>query len=73
MHSCYLLTLSCVSVSVEDILDEVSGLTVHSPDQRLEEGPRLILQNTRGHQEEKTCMETGQKVGYGQQKRVFDM
>ncbi|KAG7999728.1 T-lymphoma invasion and metastasis-inducing protein 1, partial [Nibea albiflora] len=45
----------------EDILDEVSGLTVNSPDESLEEGPRLILQSPRGHQEDKTCTGTGQK------------
>ncbi|TMS13717.1 T-lymphoma invasion and metastasis-inducing protein 1, partial [Larimichthys crocea] len=49
------------SQSQEDILDEVSGLTVTSPDESLEEGPRLILQSPRGHQEDKTCTGTGQK------------
>ncbi|XP_056267365.1 rho guanine nucleotide exchange factor TIAM1-like isoform X2 [Pseudoliparis swirei] len=45
------------SQSQEDILDEVSGLTVESP----EDGSRLTLQSPRGHQEEQTCTATGQK------------
>ncbi|GLD71048.1 T-lymphoma invasion and metastasis-inducing protein 1-like protein [Lates japonicus] len=49
------------SQSQEDILDEVSGLTVESPDDTLEEGPRLTLQNPGDHQEDKTCAGTGQK------------
>lgn len=60
-------------LSLEDILDEVSGLTVTSPDESLEEGPRLTLQSTRGHQEDKTCMGTGQKVGYVMQSHSFDV
>ncbi|KAM9847215.1 rho guanine nucleotide exchange factor TIAM1-like [Aulostomus maculatus] len=39
------------SQSQEDILDEVSGLTVESPDDSLEEGHRLTSQSTRDHQE----------------------
>lgn len=54
-------------VSLEDILDEVSGLTVNSPDASLEEGPQPILQSPRGQQEDKTCMGTGQRVGCGKQ------
>ncbi|XP_041807857.1 T-lymphoma invasion and metastasis-inducing protein 1-like isoform X1 [Chelmon rostratus] len=49
------------SQSQEDILDDVSGLTVNSPDDSLEEGPRLILQSPGGHQEDKTCTGTGQR------------
>ncbi|XP_035522910.1 T-lymphoma invasion and metastasis-inducing protein 1 [Morone saxatilis] len=49
------------SQSQEDILDEVSGLTVNSPDESLEEGPLLSLQSPGGHQEDKTYMGTGQK------------
>ncbi|XP_034405445.1 T-lymphoma invasion and metastasis-inducing protein 1-like isoform X2 [Cyclopterus lumpus] len=49
------------SQSQEDILDEVSGLTVESPEESLEEGSLLTLQSPRGHQEDKTCMGTGQK------------
>lgn len=60
-------------VSVEDILDEVSGLTVNTPDDSLEEGPQLILQSPAGHQEDKTCMGTGQRVGYSMQIHSFSM
>ncbi|XP_071361970.1 rho guanine nucleotide exchange factor TIAM1 isoform X2 [Trachinotus anak] len=49
------------SQSQEDILDEVSGLTVESPNDSLEEGPRLTLQSPGDHQEDKTCTGTGQK------------
>uniref|UniRef100_A0A3Q3VYF4 Uncharacterized protein n=1 Tax=Mola mola TaxID=94237 RepID=A0A3Q3VYF4_MOLML len=42
------------SQSHEDILDEVSGLTVNSPDESLEEGPRLVLQSPGGLQEDKS-------------------
>ncbi|XP_044077284.1 rho guanine nucleotide exchange factor TIAM1-like isoform X2 [Siniperca chuatsi] len=49
------------SQSQEDILDEESGLTVNSPDESLEEGSQLTLQSPGGHQEDKTCMGTGQK------------
>ncbi|XP_018546663.1 rho guanine nucleotide exchange factor TIAM1 isoform X1 [Lates calcarifer] len=49
------------SQSQEDILDEVSGLTVESPDDTLEEAPRLTLQSPGDHQEDKTCAGTGQK------------
>ncbi|KAM3601111.1 uncharacterized protein V6R79_007783 [Siganus canaliculatus] len=49
------------SQSQEDILDEVSGLTVNSADDSLEEGPRLILQSPGGHQEDRTCVGAGQK------------
>ncbi|XP_075958443.1 rho guanine nucleotide exchange factor TIAM1 [Anarhichas minor] len=49
------------SQSQEDILDEVSGLTVESPDQSLVEGSRRTLQSPGDHQEDKTCMGTGQK------------
>ncbi|XP_019952842.2 rho guanine nucleotide exchange factor TIAM1 isoform X1 [Paralichthys olivaceus] len=49
------------SQSQEDILDEVSGLTVESPDESLEEGPQLTLQSPRDNQEDKTCTGAGQK------------
>uniref|UniRef100_A0A3B4UG40 TIAM Rac1 associated GEF 1 n=1 Tax=Seriola dumerili TaxID=41447 RepID=A0A3B4UG40_SERDU len=49
------------SQSQEDILDEVSGLTVESPDESLEEGPRLTPQSPGDPQEDKTCTGTGQK------------
>ncbi|KAM9348065.1 rho guanine nucleotide exchange factor TIAM1-like [Symphorus nematophorus] len=49
------------SQNQEDILDEVSGLTVNSVDESLEEGPRLILQSPGGHQEDKACIGTSQK------------
>ncbi|XP_030293281.1 T-lymphoma invasion and metastasis-inducing protein 1 isoform X2 [Sparus aurata] len=45
----------------EDILDDVSGLTVNSPDESMEEGHRVILQSPGGHLEDKTCVGTGQK------------
>ncbi|KAM3868568.1 rho guanine nucleotide exchange factor TIAM1-like [Diretmus argenteus] len=45
------------SQSQEDILDEVSGLTVDSPDESLEEAP----QSPGGYLEDKTSAETGQK------------
>lgn len=48
-------------------------MTVNSPDESLEEGPQLILQSPGGHQEDKTCMGTGQRVGYGMQIHNFDM
>lgn len=62
-----------VFVSVEDILDEVSGLTVHSPDGSLEEGPRLILQSPGGPQEDKAGAGTGQRVRLDVPTRNFDM
>ncbi|KAK5917905.1 hypothetical protein CgunFtcFv8_002715 [Champsocephalus gunnari] len=49
------------SQSQEDILDEVSGLTVESPDQSMEEGSRLTPQSPGDYQEDKTCLGTGQK------------
>ncbi|XP_032388834.1 T-lymphoma invasion and metastasis-inducing protein 1 isoform X1 [Etheostoma spectabile] len=49
------------SQSQEDILDEVSGLTVESPDDSLEEGSRLTLQSPGDYQEDKTCMGTGKE------------
>lgn len=55
--------LSCIFIFAEDILDEVSGLTVTSPDETLEEGPQLLLQSPGGHQEDKLSMGTRQKVG----------
>ncbi|XP_063751459.1 rho guanine nucleotide exchange factor TIAM1-like isoform X2 [Eleginops maclovinus] len=54
-------TTDIFSQSQEDILDEVSGLTVESPDQSMEEGSRLIPQSPGDYQEDKTCMGTGQK------------
>ncbi|KAJ4930107.1 hypothetical protein JOQ06_019120 [Pogonophryne albipinna] len=54
-------TTDVFSQSQEDILDEVSGLTVESPDQSMEEGSRLTPQSPGDYQEDKTCMGTGQK------------
>ncbi|XP_040006587.1 T-lymphoma invasion and metastasis-inducing protein 1-like isoform X1 [Xiphias gladius] len=48
------------SQSQEDILDEVSGLTVDSPDNSLQGGPRLTLQSPGDHQQDKTFTGTGQ-------------
>ena len=59
--------------STEDILDDVSGLTVNSPDESMEEGHRVILQSPGGHLEDKTCMGTGQKVGHCRQRGNFDV
>lgn len=56
--------LSCVFIFAEDILDEVSGLTVTSPDETLEEGAQLLLQSPGGHQEDNLSMGTRQKVGH---------
>lgn len=55
--------VSCIFIFAEDILDEVSGLTVNSPNETMEEGPQLPLQSPGGHQEDKISMGTGQKVG----------
>lgn len=54
-------------------MDEVSGLTVNSPDETLEEGPHLLLQSPGGHQEDRSCAGTGQRVGHEMQMRNFDM
>lgn len=54
--------LCLLSSPAEDILDEVSGLTVNSPDDSMEEGARLNLHSPGGHQEDKTSVGTGQKV-----------
>ncbi|KAM6907302.1 rho guanine nucleotide exchange factor TIAM1 [Xenentodon cancila] len=48
------------SQSQEDILDEVSGLTVDSQDDSLDEGPQQTQQSP-GDQEDRTYMMTGQK------------
>ena len=53
-----------LSLSAEDILDEVSGLTVDSVDDSFNGGPRLTPQSPGDHQQDKTCTGTGQKVGY---------
>nr|XP_020454143.1 T-lymphoma invasion and metastasis-inducing protein 1-like isoform X2 [Monopterus albus]XP_020454144.1 T-lymphoma invasion and metastasis-inducing protein 1-like isoform X2 [Monopterus albus] len=55
------LATDIFSQSQEDILDEVSGLTVESPSETLEEGPRLTLQSKANHQEDKVCKGTGHK------------
>lgn len=68
MSTFSLMSSVLLSPSAEDILDEVSGLTVNSPDESLEEGP-----SPGGHQEDKTFTGTGQKVGRGMQKRNFEM
>ncbi|XP_071395850.1 rho guanine nucleotide exchange factor TIAM1-like [Centroberyx affinis] len=49
------------SQSQEDILDEVSGLTVESLDETLEEGSRLAPLSPGDHLEDKTCADAGQK------------
>ncbi|XP_034538996.1 T-lymphoma invasion and metastasis-inducing protein 1 isoform X1 [Notolabrus celidotus] len=54
-------TTDIFSQSQEDILDEVSGLTVSTPDDSLDDGPRLTLQSPGAHQEDKTFMGIGQK------------
>lgn len=53
----------CILIFAEDILDEVSGLTVNSPDETLEEGPQLLLQSPGGPQEDQLSIGTRQKVG----------
>ncbi|XP_074527920.1 rho guanine nucleotide exchange factor TIAM1-like [Halichoeres trimaculatus] len=55
------LTTDIFSQSQEDILDEVSGLTVNTPDDSLNEGPRLTLQSPGAHQTDKSFMGIGQK------------
>lgn len=60
-------------LSIEDILDEVSGLTVESPDESLVEGPRLTQQSPGDHQEDKTCTGAGQKVRYDLQRYNFGL
>ncbi|CAB1458027.1 unnamed protein product [Pleuronectes platessa] len=47
-------TTDIFSQSQEDILDEVSGLTVESSDMSLEEGPQPTLQSPGDNQEDKT-------------------
>lgn len=60
------LALETVFVVIaENILDEVSGLTVESPDESMEEGPLLTLQSPRDHHSDRTLMAAGQKVGEG--------
>ncbi|TNM84823.1 hypothetical protein fugu_009001 [Takifugu bimaculatus] len=49
------------SQNQEDILDEVSVLTLTSPDETLEEGPQLLLQSPAGPQEGKISVGTAQK------------
>lgn len=72
IYSRYILAvLSCISIFAEDILDEVSGLTVNSPDETLEEGPQLLLQSP-GAQEDKLSMGTRQKVGCSMHIRRYD-
>lgn len=58
----FLLMHLFVCVSVEDILDGVSGLTVDSPDESLEEGPQLGQQTPEDLQENRTFIEIGEKV-----------
>uniref|UniRef100_M4AT67 TIAM Rac1 associated GEF 1 n=1 Tax=Xiphophorus maculatus TaxID=8083 RepID=M4AT67_XIPMA len=54
-------TTDIFSQSQENILDEVSGLTVESPDESMEEGPLLTLQSPRDHHNDRTLMAAGQK------------
>lgn len=67
LHACrshvHAPQLCLLSLFVEDILDEVSGLTVDSQDDTLGEGPQLKQQSPGGHQEDRSFMGTGQKVG----------
>ncbi|XP_039889134.1 T-lymphoma invasion and metastasis-inducing protein 1-like isoform X1 [Simochromis diagramma] len=55
------LATDIFSQSQEDILDDVSGLPLESPDDTYEEEPCLPLQSHRDHQEDKTCIGTGYK------------
>ncbi|XP_028277732.1 T-lymphoma invasion and metastasis-inducing protein 1 isoform X3 [Parambassis ranga] len=55
------LATDIFSQSQEDILDEVSGLTLESPDESLDEGPGLMAQCPGDHPEDKTCMGSRQK------------
>ncbi|XP_030009863.1 T-lymphoma invasion and metastasis-inducing protein 1-like isoform X2 [Sphaeramia orbicularis] len=48
------------SQNQEDILDDVSGLTVESPNETAEEGPQLTAQSP-ADPEDKTCTGVGQK------------
>lgn len=48
-----------LSVFLEDILDEVSGLTAESPDESLDEEPLL---SPRDHQEDRSFTAASQKV-----------
>lgn len=62
----------CLSfLFVEDILDEVSGLTLESPDETLTEEPCVSLHSHGDHQEDKTCTGTGHKVRNGSQSHSF--
>ncbi|KAM4727189.1 rho guanine nucleotide exchange factor TIAM1-like [Anableps anableps] len=54
-------TTDIFSQSQENILDEVSGLTVEGPDESLEEGPLLTLESPRDHHKDRTLMAGGQK------------
>ncbi|MEQ2282935.1 hypothetical protein AMECASPLE_005954, partial [Ameca splendens] len=54
-------TTDIFSQSQENILDEVSGLTVESLDESLEEGSLLTLQSPGDHHEDRTLMAAGQK------------
>ncbi|XP_054873180.1 rho guanine nucleotide exchange factor TIAM1 isoform X2 [Amphiprion ocellaris] len=54
-------TTDIFSQNQEDILDEVSGLTLESPEESLEEGSRLTPLSPGDHQEDKTCIGTAQK------------
>ncbi|KAF6716261.1 T-lymphoma invasion and metastasis-inducing protein 1 [Oryzias melastigma] len=55
------LSTDIFSQSQEDILDGVSGLTVDSPDESLEEGPQLDQQTPEDLQENRTFIEIGEK------------
>lgn len=55
--------LNCIAVLAEDILDEVSVLTLTGPDETLEEGPQLLLQSPAGHQEGRISVGAAPKVG----------
>lgn len=64
--------VTCIHVFAEDILDEVSGLTVTSPDEAVEEEPQLLLRSPAGHQEGKISVGTGHKVGWSGTGRAYD-
>lgn len=61
-----------INVFAEDILDEVSVLTLTSPDETMEEGPQLLLQSPAGPQAGTTSGGTAQKVGCIQHGRRYD-
>uniref|UniRef100_A0A3Q2PRY1 TIAM Rac1 associated GEF 1 n=1 Tax=Fundulus heteroclitus TaxID=8078 RepID=A0A3Q2PRY1_FUNHE len=57
-------TTDIFSENQENILDEVSGLTVESLDESLEEGPLLTLPSPGDHHEDRTLMSTEQVTAF---------